>query len=791
MKKLLAWLQLATILMSTMLTPLPTLALDEFGVDLGDPSPSGHYHIPMDIIPGTMFAGGGWIVDGSKQVRKGELTVTFPETIPYAHPIGSFYSQAAISETGNLYVFGDNGSLTGPYPLLPPPEGQLWKRTDITMRPLSVLGVYPTPAVVRLGSTLLKIETSKYQTTKWAENAVDFVTVGDKTFYLSHNSGTWRLHGLDKNGQEYMNVASAGILPAWSSDWKRLYYVSAGGHAVKSVNLHTGTPLDWSLALESPAVNLDFHYGTLLVVFGESAFEYDLETNQQTYSYQFPGPGEVSYCSPNDDAIRYVGQGEIREYGDGLLTWQTELPPDAAGELVPYGVSYAISLEGDRLLPIASTDWLDRVKLYYGYGIVHKFKARGDEFVVDFDVHSAPAHVDLAYTLFISDGPDPLNPRVAASGVVRPDDEPVTVTGLSFGTDAQLVVMPVQLTKFPAPPISELQSEPVVYTFGTLGGMHVNSTPATIKLESPAEHEYHLWGDETAVPVTMLTNKQYSTGLHGTPIYIYSPWGVDTDTYLDHVFQLKGDALINPLVILAGANPVWDPEPQDTQVFASITVYKHWMDTRPGTRVHSTNGFAFKVPDAALVDMENSSVFVGEQELELKAGADGKSLIAVPSSPLPLGATRAAIALVKKAEGELELLDTFTWDVTVAESRLAELWINKKVGYIDNVAYTLEAAPAILSNRTMVPIRFIGDSMGASLAWNNSTKQATFKLEDKTVVLKIGSRQAMVDGKPVLLEVAPRIISGRTMVPLRFVSENLGAGVHWSSLERKITITTK
>jgi len=94
--------------------------------------------------------------------------------------------------------------------------------------------------------------------------------------------------------------------------------------------------------------------------------------------------------------------------------------------------------------------------------------------------------------------------------------------------------------------------------------------------------------------------------------------------------------------------------------------------------------------------------------------------------------------------------------------------------------------PAILfEGRTLVPVRFIGESLGAEVTWNQDTKEATIKAEDKEIILKINSPKVKVNGKEYNLpdNVPAKLIAykniSRTMVPLRFVSEQLGMEVGW------------
>lgn len=79
--------------------------------------------------------------------------------------------------------------------------------------------------------------------------------------------------------------------------------------------------------------------------------------------------------------------------------------------------------------------------------------------------------------------------------------------------------------------------------------------------------------------------------------------------------------------------------------------------------------------------------------------------------------------------------------------------------------------PVIEEGRTLVPFRVLLEKLGAKVEWDEAAKTVTATKDNKTVVLTIGSNKAMVDGKEVQLDVAAKIESGRTLVPLRFISE--------------------
>jgi len=114
-----------------------------------------------------------------------------------------------------------------------------------------------------------------------------------------------------------------------------------------------------------------------------------------------------------------------------------------------------------------------------------------------------------------------------------------------------------------------------------------------------------------------------------------------------------------------------------------------------------------------------------------------------------------------------------------------EIKINGKSEYID-VAPFIDPS----TNRTLVPLRFISEAFGATVKWEPTFKVVTIKLKDKTIKLQVGNKHVLVNGSDMLLDQPPVIVPpGRTMVPLRFISENLGATVEWLPETKEIKIT--
>lgn len=91
------------------------------------------------------------------------------------------------------------------------------------------------------------------------------------------------------------------------------------------------------------------------------------------------------------------------------------------------------------------------------------------------------------------------------------------------------------------------------------------------------------------------------------------------------------------------------------------------------------------------------------------------------------------------------------------------------------------AQPMMYGDRVMVPLRGVFEQLGAAVDWNPTDRSVVATKGDMRVVLHIGDHYANVNGQQVQLDTPPMITAGSTMVPLRFLSESLGANVDWNA----------
>lgn len=117
------------------------------------------------------------------------------------------------------------------------------------------------------------------------------------------------------------------------------------------------------------------------------------------------------------------------------------------------------------------------------------------------------------------------------------------------------------------------------------------------------------------------------------------------------------------------------------------------------------------------------------------------------------------------------------------------LTIGKKEALVFGETKVNDVAPLIRNDRTMLPARFVAENLGADVKWDNDTRKVTITKDDITIIITIDSQTALVNGKTIVLDSPAFIGNDRTYTPLRFIAEKLGADVEWNSETQEVTIT--
>lgn len=116
------------------------------------------------------------------------------------------------------------------------------------------------------------------------------------------------------------------------------------------------------------------------------------------------------------------------------------------------------------------------------------------------------------------------------------------------------------------------------------------------------------------------------------------------------------------------------------------------------------------------------------------------------------------------------------------KSKVIKLQIGSRIVNVDNEAVIYDTAPVIRNDRTLVPIRIVTETLGGKVDWNGVTKEVTLHIDGKEIKMTVGKTLEKYG-------VAPVIIDGRTFVPVRFVADELGATVAWDNATKTVTIT--
>ena len=175
-----------------------------------------------------------------------------------------------------------------------------------------------------------------------------------------------------------------------------------------------------------------------------------------------------------------------------------------------------------------------------------------------------------------------------------------------------------------------------------------------------------------------------------------------------------------------------------------------------------------KANDGYVLDTIKATDKAGK-EIKLTDKGDGKYTFTMPASKVEV---KAAFKQTASKPGKpAEEMKT-----------VVVMQIGSKTMFVNGKAYEKDAAPVIMNDRTLVPIRFVTESLGGKVAWNAETKEVTLVIDGKEIKMTIGKTIEKYG-------VAPVIINGRTFVPVRFVADELGATTAWNAETKTVTIT--
>ena len=127
------------------------------------------------------------------------------------------------------------------------------------------------------------------------------------------------------------------------------------------------------------------------------------------------------------------------------------------------------------------------------------------------------------------------------------------------------------------------------------------------------------------------------------------------------------------------------------------------------------------------------------------------------------------------------LLGMFTFNVSAQE--------NVSV-YIEGAKVEFDVQPQIINRRTMVPMRKIFEELGATVNWDNSTQTAIGTKGSTVIKISINDYTLYKNDVPITLDVPAQLIDGRTLVPVRAISESFGCSVKWEDTTQSVLISS-
>ncbi|MGB9749970.1 MAG: stalk domain-containing protein [Caldisericia bacterium] len=177
---------------------------------------------------------------------------------------------------------------------------------------------------------------------------------------------------------------------------------------------------------------------------------------------------------------------------------------------------------------------------------------------------------------------------------------------------------------------------------------------------------------------------------------------------------------------------------------------------------------------------KDAKVFING--VEVKPREDGTFFKDFPLSP---GYNKFEIRAVDLAGNEAKL----TRVVYRIEKKEIFLYIGKTIALVNGKEIKLDAASFIKNGRTYVPLRFISESLGGTVIWDGNEKKVMITIYDTSLTMWVNKLNYYLNSIPFNMDSPPLLVPpGRVFVPIRVVSESLGASVLWDEKEKKVTI---
>lgn len=204
-----------------------------------------------------------------------------------------------------------------------------------------------------------------------------------------------------------------------------------------------------------------------------------------------------------------------------------------------------------------------------------------------------------------------------------------------------------------------------------------------------------------------------------------------------------------------------------------------------------------KGPQVIVDQKSQKGPWVDMTEIEISGKVDPGSIVLVNqleatvasntwSIKIPVVAGKNLISILAKDQLGNTTMESL--EIYVSTTRKVEIFIGSKEAFVDGKSVAIEEPSFISEGRTYIPLKLISDAFGSELKWNPETRGITITKNGTTIDMIVGSTKALVNDKMVEMDAPPMIRSGRTFIPVRFVSEILGAKVTWNARIKLIFI---
>ncbi|MCL2200325.1 MAG: stalk domain-containing protein [Oscillospiraceae bacterium] len=125
------------------------------------------------------------------------------------------------------------------------------------------------------------------------------------------------------------------------------------------------------------------------------------------------------------------------------------------------------------------------------------------------------------------------------------------------------------------------------------------------------------------------------------------------------------------------------------------------------------------------------------------------------------------------------------------KARVTEMIIGSPWLNVDGQMRPLDVPAQIIGGRTYLPVRAVTEALGASVEWNPHTRGITVRSEERLIRLTIDSTTVEIDGQRRAIDAPPVLIDGRALLPVRFIAEQLNSAVEWNPVAQRVTIRAK